>query len=169
MLVLGLDPGLASTGYGLVRGDGQKLELVAYDVIRTPANMTTTERLILLRQELSEVIAAYRPDAAAVEQVFFGANARTAMIVGQAVGVLLLTLAEAGLPIAEYTPPQVKQSITGYGRASKSQVQQMVAILLGLSDLPRPQDAADALAVSICHHHSAWLAALSRAQSRVDQ
>jgi len=169
MLVLGLDPGLASTGYGLVRGDGQKLELVAYDVIRTPANMTTTERLILLRQEPSEVIAAYRPDAAAVEQVFFGANARTAMIVGQAVGVLLLTLAEAGLQIAEYTPPQVKQSITGYGRASKSQVQQMVAILLGLSDLPRPQDAADALAVSICHHHSAWLATLSRAQSRVDQ
>jgi crossover junction endodeoxyribonuclease RuvC len=152
-----------------VRGDGQKLELVAYDVIRTPANMTTTERLILLRQELSEVIAAYRPDAAAVEQVFFGANARTAMIVGQAVGVLLLTLAEAGLQIAEYTPPQVKQAITGYGRASKSQVQQMVAILLGLSDLPRPQDAADALAVSICHHHSAWLATLSRAQSRVDQ
>lgn len=169
MLVLGLDPGLASTGYGLVRGDGQKLELVAYDVIRTPASMTTTERLILLRQELSEVIAAYRPDAAAVEQVFFGANARTAMIVGQAVGVLLLTLAEAGLQIAEYTPPQVKQAITGYGRASKSQVQQMVAILLGLSDLPRPQDAADALAVSICHHHSAWLATLSRAQSRVDQ
>jgi crossover junction endodeoxyribonuclease RuvC len=169
MLVLGLDPGLASTGYGLVRGDGQKLELVAYDVIRTPANITTTERLILLRQELSEVIAAYRPDAAAVEQVFFGANARTAMIVGQAVGVLLLTLAEAGLQIAEYTPPQVKQAITGYGRASKSQVQQMVAILLGLSDLPRPQDAADALAVSICHHHSAWLATLSRAQSRVDQ
>jgi crossover junction endodeoxyribonuclease RuvC len=169
MLVLGLDPGLASTGYGLVRGDGQKLELVAYDVIRTPANITTTERLVLLRQELSEVIAAYRPDAAAVEQVFFGANARTAMIVGQALGVLLLTLAEAGLQIAEYTPPQVKQAITGYGRASKSQVQQMVAILLGLSDLPRPQDAADALAVSICHHHSAWLATLSRAQSRVDQ
>lgn len=169
MLVLGLDPGLASTGYGLVRGDGQKLELVAYDVIRTPANMTTTERLILLRQGLSEVIAAHRPDAAAVEQVFFGANARTAMIVGQALGVLLLTLAEAGLPIAEYTPLQVKQAITGYGRASKSQVQQMVAILLGLSDLPRPQDAADALAVSICHHHSAWLATLSRAQSRVDQ
>ncbi|TEU09075.1 MAG: crossover junction endodeoxyribonuclease RuvC [Anaerolineales bacterium] len=169
MLVLGLDPGLASTGYGLVRGDGQKLELVAYDVIRTPANITTTERLILLRQGLLEVISAYRPEAAAVEQVFFGAHARTAMIVGQAVGVLLLTLAEAGLQIAEYTPPQVKQAITGYGRASKSQVQQMVAILLGLSDLPRPQDAADALAVSICHHHSAWLATLSRAQSRVDQ
>ena len=169
MLVLGLDPGLASTGYGLVRGDGQELELITYGVIRTPPTERIEERLVLLRQQLSEVIAAYRPDVAAVEEVFFGANARTALAVGQARGVLLLTLAEAGLPIAEYTPPQVKQSVTGYGRAEKSQVQRMVATLLGLNDTPRPDDAADALAVSICHQHSAWLAALSKAQERLEQ
>lgn len=167
MLVLGLDPGLASAGYGIVAGDGQRLELVACGVIRTPARARVDERLMLLRRELSEIIAGCAPDEAAVERLFFGANARTAMMVGQARGVLLLTLAEAGLPIAEYTPLQVKQSITGYGRADKSQVQEMVRILLGLDDIPRPDDAADALAVSICHHHSAWLAALSDPQAKV--
>ena len=168
MLVLGLDPGLASTGYGLVRGDGQDLEMIAYGVIRTPATKRIEERLVLLHRELTEIIAAYRPGVAAVEEVFFGANARTALAVGQARGVLLLTLAEAGLQVAEYTPLQVKQSVTGYGRAEKSQVQQMVAVLLGLDDTPRPDDAADALAIAICHHHSAWLVALSKAQGRVD-
>jgi len=168
MLVLGLDPGLAATGYGLVRGDRQRLEAVAYGVLRTPAKASMPERLALLHRELSDILARYRPDQAAVEDLFFGINAQTAMMVGHARGVLLLTLAEAGLQVAEYTPPQVKQAITGYGRADKSQVQHMVRILLGLTDVPRPDDAADALAVSICHHHSAWLNELPSLQAKVD-
>ncbi|MHB0857265.1 MAG: crossover junction endodeoxyribonuclease RuvC [Anaerolineae bacterium] len=160
MLVLGLDPGLATLGYGLVRGDGQELEAVAYGVVRTPAGMSIAKRLILLYDALSEIIETYRPDEAAVEELFFGANTRTAIMVGEARGVVLLTLAQAGLPIAEYTPMQVKQATTGYGQAVKQQVQEMVRILLCLDAIPRPDDAADALAVSICHHHSARLAAL---------
>jgi len=166
MLVLGLDPGLASTGFGIVAGDGQTLKLITYGVIHTPPRTSTAERLVLLHRELSEVIAAHRPDVAAVEELFFGVNVRTAMLVGEARGVALLTLAEAGLRVAEYTPLQVKQAITGYGRAGKSQVQQMVAVLLGLSDIPRPDDAADALAVSICHHHSAWLEPFSEGEGK---
>lgn len=160
MLVLGLDPGLATLGYGLVRGDGQELEAVAYGVVRTPAGMPIAERLVLVHDALAEIIAMYRPDEAAVEELFFGTNARTAIMVGEARGVVLLTLAQAGLPIAEYTPMQVKQATTGYGQAVKQQVQEMVRILLCLDAVPRPDDAADALAVSICHHHSARLAAL---------
>jgi len=169
MLVLGLDPGLAITGYGFVTGDSRELAPIAHGVIRTPAGIDTPQRLVLLHQELSRLIAAYRPDAAAVEELFFGANARTAIMVGQARGVLLLTLSQAGLPIAEYTPLQVKQTITGYGRADKSQVQEMVRILLGLNDIPRPDDAADALAVSICHHHSAWPARFVQLQAKVNR
>ncbi|MHB1295422.1 MAG: crossover junction endodeoxyribonuclease RuvC [Anaerolineae bacterium] len=160
MLVLGLDPGLATLGYGLVRGDGQELEAVAYGVVRTPAGMAIAERLVLLHDALAEIIARYRPDESAVEELFFGTNARTAIMVGEARGVVLLTLAQAGLPIAEYTPMQVKQATTGYGQAVKQQVQEMVRILLCLDAIPRPDDAADALAVSICHHHSARLMAL---------
>jgi crossover junction endodeoxyribonuclease RuvC len=160
MLVLGLDPGLATMGYGLVEGDGYTLDLVTYGVVRTPAKMPLAERLMQIHRDLSAIIVQYHPNVAAVEELFFSTNARTAIIVGEARGVALLTLAEAGLPIAEYTPLQVKQAITGYGQADKSQMQQMVRLLLGLSDVPHPDDAADALAVSICHHHSARMAAL---------
>lgn len=160
MLVLGIDPGLAITGYGLVEGDGQDLAMVKYGVVRTPAKTPIADRLVQLHGELSELIAAFRPDAAAVEELFFSTNAQTAIMVGQARGVALLSLAEADISIAEYTPLQIKQAITGYGGAEKAQVQEMVRLLLGLGEIPRPDDAADGLAVSICHHHSIHLARL---------
>ncbi|MFO7697311.1 MAG: crossover junction endodeoxyribonuclease RuvC [Anaerolineae bacterium] len=160
MLVLGLDPGLAITGFGLIRGDGQRLELEEYGVIRTDAGLAMSERLVVLHDALEAVLVRHAPDVAAVEELFFSTNARTAMLVGEARGVLLLTLAQSGLPIYEYTPMQVKQAITGYGGADKNQIQQMVRLLLALDTLPEPDDAADALAVSICHHHSARMASL---------
>ncbi len=161
MLVLGLDPGLATTGFGLVRSDEQRLVRVEHGVIRTEARLDLAERLVRLHDALQHLITRYEPEVAAVEELFFSTNARTAMLVGEARGVLLLTLAQNGLPVREYTPMQVKQAITGYGGADKNQVQQMVRLLLGLEDLPQPDDAADALAVSICHHHSARLAEIS--------
>lgn len=169
MRVLGLDPGLATTGFGLVTGDGQQLEAVDFGTLRTPAGIPLPVRLMQLHDLLITLLDAQRPDVAAVEELFFSTNAQTAMLVGQARGVLLLTLAQAGVPIAEYTPLQVKQATTGYGQADKSQVQQMVRLLLGLVDIPRPDDAADALALAICHHHSARMQSLlqqaSEAQS----
>jgi crossover junction endodeoxyribonuclease RuvC len=160
MLVLGIDPGLATTGYGFVREVDRSLVSVAYGAVRTPAHTPIAERLMQLHRELTELLEQYRPDVAAVEELFFSTNARTAIAVGQARGVVLLTLAQAGIPIAEYTPLQVKQAITGYGQADKTQVQQMVCILLNLREVPRPDDVTDALAVSVCHHHSARMAAL---------
>lgn len=160
MLVIGLDPGLAITGYGLVAGDGQHLQEVAHGVLRTPAQAPLAERLVMLHDGLAALLQEYRPQTAAVEELFFSNNAQTAMLVGQARGVLLLTAAQARLQIAEYTPMQVKQAVTGYGGADKLQIQQMVRVLLGLDELPRPDDAADALAVAICQHHSARLGAL---------
>ncbi len=163
MLVLGIDPGLAITGYGLVREDNQRLVPLAYGAIRTLPQNPIAERLVQLHRALAAILAEYRPDVAAVEELFFSTNARTAMSVGQARGVTLLTLAESGVRIVEYTPLQVKQAITGYGGADKTQVQQMVCILLGLGKAPQPDDVSDALAVAICHHHSARIAALSDA------
>jgi crossover junction endodeoxyribonuclease RuvC len=160
MRVLGLDPGLAITGYGIVDSDGQALSSVTYGVIRTPAKTPHADRLATIHQELTRLINEHEPDLAAVEQLFFCTNVRTAMIVGEARGVLLLTLALADMTIAEYTPLQIKQAVTGYGQASKDQVQQMVQLLLELDETPRPDDAADALAVSICHHHTARMDAL---------
>jgi crossover junction endodeoxyribonuclease RuvC len=164
-LVLGLDPGLAITGYGLVASSGQELILVAQGVLRTPAGKPLAERLLQLHRALTALIIRYRPDAAAVEELFFGNNARTAMTVGEARGVLLLALAEAGVPIHGYTPLQVKQAVTGYGQAEKPQVQEMVRLLLRLAEPPRPDDAADALAVAICHHHAAQMTALFQSEA----
>jgi crossover junction endodeoxyribonuclease RuvC len=162
-LILGLDPGLAITGYGLVASDGQKLSSITHGVIRTPADMPNIERLVSIHTAVTEIVQCYTPDEAAVEELFFSTNARTAMSVGQARGVLLLALAQSGLDVAEYTPMQIKQSVTGYGNADKAQVQEMVRLLLNLAEVPRPDDAADALAVAICHLHSARLQALLRA------
>jgi len=161
MRVLGIDPGLAITGYGLVEGDGHTLEAVTYGVLRTPADTPIAERLVMLHGGLAALLDRYRPDVVAMEELFFGTNARTAMTVGEARGVLLLTAAQAGLPVVGYTPLQVKQAITGYGQADKQQIQQMVCFLLGLREIPRPDDAADGLAVSICHHHSSRLSRLA--------
>jgi len=154
MLVLGLDPGLARTGYGFVRREGNRLFALAYGTVVTPAGLCLSERLFRLHRELGELIRTYHPEAMAVEELFFCRNAKTAIAVGQARGVALLAAAEAGLTVSEYTPLQVKQAVVGYGRAEKHQVQQMVRVLLALPDLPRPDDAADALAVAICHAHS---------------
>jgi crossover junction endodeoxyribonuclease RuvC len=151
MLVLGVDPGIATTGYGFVREAGSGLEAVAYGVITTPAHMPVPERLQTIYHELIRLVHAHQPFSVAVEQLFFGRNVTTAIAVGQARGVVLLALAECGLAVAEYKPSEVKQAVSGYGNADKGQVQEMVRVLLGLEHIPRPDDAADALAVAICH------------------
>ena len=161
MRVLGIDPGTAITGYGLVEEVRGDLKLVAFGVIRTPADQPLPRRLQLIYHAVSDLAEEWEPEAAAVEELFFSRNVRTAMSVGQARGVALLALADASLDVAEYTPLAIKQAVTGYGNADKMQVQEMVRLLLELAEVPRPDDAADALAVAICHLHSARLAALS--------
>jgi crossover junction endodeoxyribonuclease RuvC len=151
-LALGLDPGTATTGYGLVRlhRDGS-LEAVGFGVILTPKDIPAPERLDLLYQELNTILDKFHPETAAVEKLFFQKNISTAIGVGQARGVLLLALAQKGLDVAEYTPNEVKQAVAGYGSADKRQVQEMVRVLLALPEIPKPDDAADALAIAICH------------------
>ncbi|MBE3558974.1 MAG: crossover junction endodeoxyribonuclease RuvC [Ktedonobacteraceae bacterium] len=153
-IAIGIDPGTAIVGYAVVMAQGSELSLVVCDVITTPARMPLAQRLQLIYDGLSAIIATYRPHEAAMEELFFAKNARTAMTVGQARGVALLALANGGLSVAEYTPRQVKQAVTGYGSAGKEQVGEMVRILLKLSTVPRPDDAADAAAVAICHLHT---------------
>lgn len=161
MLVIGIDPGTAITGYGLVR-EGKSGDLVAvdYGVIETPSSMPMPERLLQLYRQLKEISLLHCPDSAAVEKLFFQKNVRTAISVGQGRGVAILALAEAQMEVAEYTPLEIKQAVTGYGGADKNQMQQMVKILLDLEDIPRPDDAADALAVAICHIHSSRINSL---------
>jgi crossover junction endodeoxyribonuclease RuvC len=151
-LVLGIDPGTATTGYGLVRGreDGS-LEMAAYGTLQTPAGMAAHQRLALLYHQLNDLLLLHRPDGCAVEKLFFQRNISTAIAVGQARGVVMLAIAEAGLEVAEYTPNEVKQAVAGYGSAGKRQVQEMVRVLLAMDELPRPDDAADALAIAITH------------------
>ncbi len=163
MLALGIDPGTATTGYGLVRETQQgQLEAVKFGVILTPAGELPEKRLLYLYQQLKKLILLHRPDSAAVEKLFFQRNVTTAISVGQARGVILLSLAEAGVAVTEYNPLDVKQAVAGYGHAEKGQVQQMVKALLDLEDVPRPDDAADALAIAICHLHSSHLLDLAR-------
>lgn len=154
MLVIGIDPGTATTGFGLVRDTAQGLEVVDFGAILTPADLPQAERLVLLYDELKKILSLHRPDSAAVEKLFFSRNVTTAITVGQARGVVLLSMAQAGLPVGEYTPMEVKQAVAGYGGADKNQVQQMVRALLNLERIPKPDDAADALAIAICHLHS---------------
>jgi crossover junction endodeoxyribonuclease RuvC len=165
MLVLGIDPGIAITGYGLVTDTGQGLSAVEYGVIETTAGQPLCERLLRLDTQLRALIGTYQPDVMAVEELFFSANVRTAMAVGQARGVILLAAARAGLEVFEYTPLQVKQAVSGYGRADKHQVQEIIRLLLQLDSMPHPDDAADALAVAICHAHSGKLSALIEKKS----
>lgn len=161
MLVIGIDPGTATTGYGLIREnlDGS-LSLVEYGAILTPAEMPMPQRLLELHRQLRQILLLHRPESGAVEKLFFHRNVTTAISVGQGRGVVLLALAEAGLEVGEYTPLQVKQAVAGYGGADKNQIQQMVRALLGLEQAPSPDDAADALAIAICHVHSSKLDAL---------
>src|SRR5437773_5715632 len=154
-IALGIDPGTAIVGYAVVAARGDELNMIACDVITTPARMPLAERLQHIYQRLVEIIRIYSPQESAMEELFFAKNARTAMTVGQARGVAMLALANGGLSISEYTPKQVKQAVTGYGDAGKEQVGEMVRILLHLKSIPRPDDAADAAAVAICHLHTA--------------
>jgi crossover junction endodeoxyribonuclease RuvC len=155
MLVIGIDPGTAITGYGLVEdNDDGSLTVRDFGVILTPSKLSMPERLLELYRKLHAILLLHRPDSGAVEKLFFQRNVRTALSVGQARGVTLLALAEVGINIVEYTPLEVKQAVVGYGGADKNQVQQMVRALLGLHEVPQPDDAADALAVAICHLHS---------------
>ncbi len=156
MLILGIDPGTAITGYGLVE-QIDDLRLVDAGAILTPAGTPLPERLLTIHQQLSELISIYQPDGVAVEELFFSKNVRTAMSVGHARGVVLLAAAQAGLPIYHYKPSEVKVAVTGYGAAAKPQVQEMVRLLLELEETPKPDDVADAIAIAICHLQSATL------------
>jgi crossover junction endodeoxyribonuclease RuvC len=167
VVVLGIDPGTATTGFGLVRetaaGD---VELVEYGVFQTQASEPMAARLLVLHRQVSALISRSAAATVAVEELFFSRNVTTALSVGQARGVVLLAAAQAGLPVYEYKPAEVKQALVGYGRADKQQMQEMVRIMLGLNDLPRPDDAADAIAVAICHLHSQRLRRLLKGESR---
>ncbi|HVF52636.1 MAG TPA: crossover junction endodeoxyribonuclease RuvC [Actinomycetota bacterium] len=167
MLVMGVDPGLTRTGYAIVtRADG-RFRALGFGVLGTPATAPVAERLALLRSSFLEQIARFAPDEIAIERLFFNSNVRTAMSVGQASGVLLASAAESRLPVAHYTPPEVKMSVAGSGTADKSAVASMVMSLLGLDAPPRPADAADACALAICHLNRGGLSrAVARAQAR---
>ena len=149
-IILGLDPGIADTGYGVIKEEAGKIVCLAYGSIKTKAGTDFVERLDLLHRELDKIIKKYKPGLAAIEELFFNKNVRTALIVGQARGVILLTLKQNKLATIDFTPAQVKQAVTAYGQASKMQVQKMVKTILNLKELPRPDDAADALAIAIC-------------------
>jgi len=152
MRIIGIDPGLAITGYGVIQTDrSNDYRCIDYGVITTQAGLPDAERLKVLHQAFTELITNHQPDSSAVEKLFFQKNVKTAISVGQARGVIMLTLAQANLSIEEYTPNEVKQTVCGYGSAGKMQVQRMVQTLLQLDELPQPDDAADALAVAICH------------------
>jgi crossover junction endodeoxyribonuclease RuvC len=155
VVVLGIDPGTATTGFGLITEDAAgEAGLLRYGVIQTPAGQPMPERLLAIHQQVGALIATARPDALAVEELFFKRNVTTAITVGQARGVVLLAAAQAGVPVFEYKPAEVKQALVGYGNAGKAQIQEMVRVMLGLTEVPRPDDAADAVAVAICHLHS---------------
>lgn len=155
MLVLGIDPGTATTGYGLVREEPDgTLTAIDHGAILTSPKLTDAQRLVLLYKELNQIIKQHKPESSAVEKLFFQKNVKTALSVGQGRGVILLSLAQAELPISEYTPNEIKLAVSGYGGADKRQVQEMVKVLLNLESIPKPDDAADALAVAICHLHS---------------
>ena len=155
MYILGIDPGYAIVGYGVVRYEGNKFTTVTYGAITTPAGMPFVKRLDIIFNEMTRIFSTYKIDAMSIEKLFFNTNTTTAIDVAQARGVIVLAAAQGGLDIAEYTPLQVKQSVVGYGRAEKKQVQEMTRLMLNLKSVPKPDDTADALALAICHAHSA--------------
>lgn len=154
MIILGIDPGLAITGFGLIDCVGNKIRLVDFGCIRTEAASSPSERLNEIFLSTEDLLVKYSPAEVAIERLFFNSNAKTAFAVGQARGVVLLAMARFGILVVDYTPLEVKQSVVGYGRAEKRQVQEMVKTLLNLEGIPKPDDASDALAVAICHFHS---------------
>jgi len=154
-VVVGIDPGTAITGYGIIREqENGDLEWVSHGVVKTPSDWDEPRRLLVLYKKLNEIFTSYKPDCCAVEKLFFQKNVKTAIQVGQGRGAALIAAAEAELTVGEYTPLEIKQAVVGYGNADKQQVQKMVKVLLNLKEIPKPDDAADALAVAICHLHS---------------
>ncbi len=154
MTILGIDPGYAIVGYGVLEYDGRRFKTIEYGAITTDASMDMMDRLKSIYDDLNKVIERVKPDFMAIEELFFNSNQKTAINVAQARGVLVLAALNHGIEVFEYTPLQVKQAVAGYGRADKNQVQQMVKILLGLDSVPKPDDTADAVAIAICHGHS---------------
>lgn len=154
MIILGIDPGLAIVGWGVIDYKNTKFQTLAYGSIQTPAGMRTEERLLRIYEGMTELIRTYRPEAIAVEELFFTNNVTTGIRVAEARGIILLCAEQARIPLAEYTPMQVKQAVVGYGKAIKKQVITMTTMLLGLPKPPKPDDTADALAIAICHAHS---------------
>lgn len=157
MLILGIDPGTAIMGFGLIKKQANILTPLYYHCWRTQAHAPLEQRLLVLHQSLTALLTEYRPDQLALEELYFNRNRTTALAVAQARGVVLLAAAQKGIPVFAYTPLQVKQAVVGYGKAEKQQVQHMVKVLLGLTEVPKPDDTADALAIAICHAHSLHL------------
>lgn len=155
MRILGIDPGYAILGYGVIDMKGNHFDLCGYGAVTTDSSMDMPDRLKHLYTQIMEIIREYEPDVASIEELFFNTNSKTAILVGQARGVAILACANSGLELKEYTPLQIKQGLVGYGRAEKKQIQAMVKTILNLSEIPKPDDAADALAAAICHGHSA--------------
>ncbi len=154
MRILGIDPGIAIVGFGIIEYDNVKFKVIDYGAITSPAHTPTPSRLKMIYDDINYVIDKYKPDEIAIEELFYNNNAKTVINVGQARGVLILAGENHNIPVFEYTPLQVKQGVVGYGRAVKKQVQEMVKNILGLKEVPKPDDTADALAIAICHAHA---------------
>jgi len=154
MIILGIDPGYAIVGYGLIDYTNNHFTVLDYGAITTPAGMDFNRRLEIIHDELEQIILKFKPSCMAIEKLFYNTNAKTVIDVAQARGVILFTAQKHGLEVSEYTPLQVKQSVVGYGRAEKKQVQEMMRIMLKLEKIPKPDDTADALAMAICHAHT---------------
>lgn len=151
MVILGIDPGIGRMGWGIIKNHESRIMNQAFGCIETSVKQKNEERLLQIYKEITSIIKKYKPDVLAIEELFFGANSKTALVVGQARGVVLLCAGQHSLPVSVYTPLQVKMALTGYGRAEKNQIGQMVKILLKLPSIPKPDDTADALAVAITH------------------
>ncbi len=160
MIILGIDPGFATMGYGVLDKQGQRLTALDFGVITTPATDPAPKRILTINDRLCQLFDQHKPDFLVTERLFFAKNETTAFGVGRTIGVAMLIAAQRGIEWAEYTPPEVKQAVVGYGGADKKQVQYMIQRLLNLRECPKPDDAADALAVAICHAHSAGILAL---------
>ncbi len=166
MLILGIDPGTATTGYGIVNKEGDRITPVAFGAIITTPKESPSERLLSIYEQLSSLIDAHQPDVLVAERLFFAKNETTAFSVGRTVGIVLLLAAQRGIPTVEYTPMEIKQSVVGYGGAEKKQIQFMVQRILSLKEKPKPDDVADALAICICHAHSSALRDLAKKAGR---
>lgn len=162
LIIMGIDPGIAILGYGVLSISGNKYKLIDSGALTTSSELSMPKRLSFIYENLIKLIEFHKPDAFVVEELFFNKNAKTALTIGHARGVIILAASNLNIPIYEYTPLQVKQAIVGYGRADKKQMQQMVKILLNLKDTPKPDDVADALAVAICHGNSSKFSNLFR-------